>query len=78
MKDHFTQLVDDLNNGNLTLTMIQIAIRAYVRQCPNTPEEAKSILCGNGDTNPGLIYRQFSLITQTIGGFELAVMRAKD
>jgi len=73
----FDQLVEDLVTNKITLTMVQLAIRESVRRCEVTPDECKSILCG-GPSNSGLIYRQFSLISQMIGGMELAVRRAKD
>ena len=74
----FDQLVDDLNTGKLSLTMIQIAIRAHVRDSKSVSVECKDILCGSGETNAGLIYKQFRVIVETIGGMELAVRRAKD
>ena len=74
----FDQLVDDLKTGKLTLNMIQIAIRAYVRESKHTPIEVVDILCGSGDNNAGLIYKQFKLISETLGAMELAVRRAKD
>lgn len=55
-----------------------MAMREYVRRSKNIPVECKDILAGKGDTNAGLIYRQFKLIEEVIGGMELAVRRAKD
>lgn len=74
----FEQLVDDLDTGKISLTVIHMAIRAHVRNSKHTPEEAKDILCGSGDNNPGLIYLQFRVLSETIGAFELVVRRAKD
>ena len=74
----FDQLVNDLDTGKLSLNIIQMAIRAHVRESKHTPIEAKDILCGSGDNSPGLIYKQFRVISETIGAMELVVRRAKD
>ena len=73
----FDQLVVDLSGGELTLTMVQIAIRAYFRQREDIPEGIKDLLCGTGDSG-GLIYKQFSLISLTAGSLELAYRRGAD
>jgi hypothetical protein len=47
----FDQLVDDLEKGQLTLNMIQIAIRAYIRQRKNLPTGIKDLLSGSNESN---------------------------
>jgi hypothetical protein len=74
----FDQLVEDLEKGKLTLNMIQIAIRTYIRRRHNLPEGIKVLLCGKGDSNPGLIHQMFKPIQQVIGAMELAYRRGKD
>ena len=74
----FDQLVEDLVTGDISPVMLQIAYRESVRRSKHLPEEAKSILCGTGANNAGLIYQQFKVMSAMIGGFELAVRRAKD
>lgn len=78
--DLFSRMVDGLNNGDISLTHIQNAVRQWIRENPNIPEESKSILAGGPGlgSSSGLIYRMFGLMQQTIGGMELAVRRAKD
>ncbi len=74
----FDQLVDDLVTGKLSHTQLQIAYRESVRRSKYLPEEAKTILCGSGENDAGLIYQCFKVISGMIGGFELAIRRAKD
>ena len=73
----FTELVESLDSGELTLTHIQIAYREHIRNSKDIPDEGKSILCGEGN-NSGLLYKHFALISNLVGGMELAVRRAKD
>ena len=77
-KDKFTQLVEDLNTGKLSVRHLEIAYKTHVRASKFVPETAKSILCGEGEASAGLISKHFSLISHTIGGFELAILREKD
>ena len=74
----FDQLVDDLKTGRLTFNQLQIAMRASIRESEHTFPEYVDLLCGSGETNPGLIYMMFKPITQLAGAFELAVRRARD
>lgn len=74
----FDQLVDDLVSGRMSYKILEGAYRESIRRSKHLPDEAKDILCGMGDTNPGLISRQFRVISEMIGGFELAIRRAKD
>ena len=76
--DKFSQLVEDLTTGALTLTQIQIAIRASIRQRQNIPDEIKDLLAGSSDSNPGIICRMFRPIQEVIGSMELAYLRGKD
>jgi hypothetical protein len=74
----FDQLVDDLEKGQLTLNMIQIAIRAYIRQRKNLPTGIKDLLSGSNESDPGIIYIMFKPIQQVIGAMELAYRRGAD
>jgi hypothetical protein len=74
----FDQLVDDLEKGRLTLNMVQIAIRTYIRRRRNLPEGIKDLLCGNSESNVGLIFKMFQTIREVIGAMELAYQRGKD
>lgn len=74
--DKFSQLVEDLTTGRLTLNQIQIAIRASIRQRQDIPEGIKSILSGSSDRDAGLIYKMFKPIPEAIGCVELAYLRA--
>lgn len=74
----FEQLVQDLVDGSLGFTHIQIAIRESIRRRKDIPEGAKDVLCGKGEASSGLIFKIFALIRQTIGGMELVHRRARD
>jgi len=74
-KDKFSQLVDDLVNGDLSILQVQIAIRASIRQRQDIPDAIKGLLAGTGESHGGLIYQAFSLIQQIIGNMELAYRR---
>lgn len=67
----FDQLVNDLLDGSLTLTLIQIAVRTYIRRRKNFPIEAKGLLAGEAEGDSGLIGLHFRVITQTIGSLSL-------
>lgn len=72
----FDQLVEDLKDGSLSLNQIQIAIRTWIRQKDNFPEEIKDLLAGKpGDG--GLIGDCFQLMRQVMGSVELAYRRGK-
>jgi hypothetical protein len=75
--DKFTQLKKDIINGDLNLTHIQIAIRTAYRDSDLLPDATKDILCGKGDSYPGLILQTFNLIKNIIGSTELAYLRGK-
>lgn len=75
--DKFSQLVEDLVHGDLTLTHIQTAVRASIRQRKDVPEGIKDLLAGRGNSYSGLIYRQFKLIDEMIGSMELAYRRGE-
>ncbi len=76
--DRFTQLVDDLTEGRLSLTQVQIAIRASVRQRTDIPDQIKDLLCGKNEYDAGLIYHMFKPISHAMGAVELAFRRGKD
>jgi hypothetical protein len=70
----FDQLLLDLLDGTLTITQIQIAIRAYVRGRKDVPEGIKDLLCGVEATG-GLIGKNFAVLRELIGTTELAYRR---
>ncbi len=70
----FDQLVQDLLDGKLSHTHVQIAYRTYIRQREDLPEGIKDILCGPSGGS-GLIGRAFDQISEMIGGTELAYRR---
>lgn len=74
-KNPFTDLVNHLTDGTLGHKHIQIAYREWVRRRDDIPDAIKSILSGTGDDYAGLLYHMFSIMNQTIGGFELAWRR---
>ena len=76
--NRFDQLVEDLVSNRITHTQLQIAYRESIRRSKHVPEEVKTILCGSSESHAGLIYQLFKVINEMIGGFELAVRRAKD
>ena len=75
--DEFTRLVENLNTGKLGITNIQNAIRTHIHRNKNVPDEAKSLLCGSGENDAGIIADHFALMIKTIGSFELAILRTK-
>jgi len=76
--DKFTQLVEDLNTGKLSLTQIHIAIRAHVRDRDDLPEGIKDLLCGKGPEYAGLIYKMFKPIQEIVGAMWMAYDRGRD
>ena len=76
----FDQLVEDLTEGDLTLTQIQIAIRTSIRRRNNIPDGVKGLLAGEqsiSGTNAGLIYKMFAPVQDVIGAIELAYRRGR-
>lgn len=73
--NRFDQLVHDLKEGNLNLTHIQIAYRAYLREGKDVPDSIKDILGGRGEALSGLIYSIFKLVREAEGSVELAYGR---
>ncbi len=76
--DKFSQLVEDLTNGDLNMTHIQIAVRASIRQRKDLPDGIKDLLAGKSDRNAGVLYRMFKSIQEVIGTVELAYRRGKN
>ncbi len=74
----FDNLVDDLASGKLSLTQVQIAIRASIRQRDDLPEGIKDLLAGRGPEYSGLIYTMFKSIQEVIGAMELAYRPGSD
>lgn len=71
----FDQLVEDLKDGKLTLTHIQIAYRAYLRESKHLPDALKDILGGRSDKYSGVHYKIFRLLKEVEGTVELAYNR---
>jgi len=75
--DKFSQLLKDLDDGQLSLTHISIALSAHYREGKHLPDEIRNIIGGEGQGS-GLIHRHFKLLSQTIGALELACRRVRD
>ncbi len=75
--DKFSQLVEDLVNGDFTLIQIQLAIRESIRRREDIPDGVKDLLAGISHDS-GLIYKMFYPISNVIGALELAYRRGKD
>ena len=73
----FDQLVEDLLSGELTHNLIQIAYRTWIRRRDDIPEEVKTLLAGKSESDPGLLYDQFKIISSTVGTMELAARRGR-
>ena len=73
--DKFSQLVEDLTEGTLTLTQVQIAIRTSIRYRKDLPDGIKDLLAGHDVRNAGVVYRMFKSIQEVIGTVELAYRR---
>ena len=71
----FEQLVQDLKDGKLNMTHIQIAYRAYLREGKDVPDAIKDILGGRGEAMSGVIYSIFKLVREIEGTVELAYNR---
>jgi hypothetical protein len=71
----FEQLVEDLKDGKLNMTHIQIAYRAYLRESKDIPDALQDILGGRGEKMSGLIYTIFKLVREVEGTVELAYNR---
>lgn len=69
----YYQLVADLKSGKLPLSIVFMAIRAYVDQNEKIPEGARNLLTGS--EGAGYLARQFKIIHDTIGMTELAYRR---
>ena len=72
------QLVEDLSNGTMSVRQIETALRRHYRHHKNLPTETIDLLCGAGESDPGLIAGHFALLRETIGSIELAVRRSRD
>ena len=70
----FDQLVEDLLSGKLSLTLVSIAIKTYIRRANHLPEETKDILVGS-DKRVGVIEIYLNMLPQIIGVVDLAFKR---
>lgn len=68
-------LIDDIADGYITLTVIQIALCAGISRWPTLPEKVKDLICGKGENYSGYIRRAFGGIKEAIGCIELAYRR---
>jgi hypothetical protein len=73
--NRFDQLVQDLKDGKLNMTHIQIAYRAYLREGKDVPDEIKDLLGGRSEAMSGVIYSIFKLVREVEGTVELAYNR---
>jgi hypothetical protein len=73
--NRFDQLVQDLDEGKLNLTHIQIAVRTHIRNSEDIPEAAKDVLCGRHEAYSGIIFKVFKIIREIIGSMELVYNR---
>ena len=72
----YYQLKDDLKSGELTLRLVECAIRHWVDENKKVPEGVKDLLTGKGiEGSSGLIGKQFMCIAGMIGNMELAYRR---
>ncbi len=76
--NEFEQLVENLKTGKLSLTMIQIAVRASVQERNDIPEGIKDLRAGHEPEYSGIIYTMFKPIQEVIGAMELAYRRGSD
>ena len=77
-KDKFSQLIEDLDNGVIGMTHIQIAIRTHTKHRIDIPDGIKDLLCGRSERDGGLILGFFRLLNNVIGTTELAYRRGLD
>ncbi len=69
----YYQLISDLESGELSLSLVSMAIRTYVGRNKKIPEGVRNLL-----TSPeggGYIHAQFRIIQNMIGTMELAYRR---
>lgn len=75
-KNDFDLLVELLEKSSPTV--IQIAYRTALRKHPYLPKEIIGLICGTSDTDAGLIFQFFKLMSQVTGNMELAFRRGAD
>lgn len=73
----FEQLVKDLDDGTLSLSLVRNALRQHYRHSEHIPDGIKSLVCGVGESDAGLIFRFFQLLSNVIGSLELANRRGE-
>jgi hypothetical protein len=73
--DKFTQLVKDLDDGALSLSLLRNAYRQHIRNSNIYPEGIKDLLCGRSEADSGIITRHFQQLSIIIGSIELAYRR---
>lgn len=72
--DKCSQLVKDLDDGELSITHIAIALSAYYRNAKYLPEGTRNIIGGVGEGS-GLVHKHFDALKASIGAIELAYRR---
>lgn len=71
----YYELVDNLVSGKITLLVVQMAIKEFVRRSEEIPEGVKNLVAPYSDTGNGVIDKCFELMKQVIGETELAYRR---
>ncbi len=74
-KNAFEDLMENLHNGKLRHTQLQIAYRAWIRESKRFPEGIKDLLAGQGEAYSGVLFTAFKLISQIVGAVETAYRR---
>ena len=73
--DAFSDLLEKLKDGTLGHIHVQIAYRAWIRERKDLPAGVRDLLAGNHESNAGVLFTAFKLISQIIGTTELAYRR---
>lgn len=71
----FQRLVDDLESGELNLTLIDLAVKTWIERRKDLPEGVRNLLVRNGDQGSGSIRVLFHAMKQIIGCTEIAYRR---
>jgi len=71
--DEFSRLVENLNDGTLSLKTMKIAYEEHIRGRADLSDSVKDVLAGKS----GLIHRLFMIIDHTVGAVDLVDLRAK-
>jgi len=77
--DKYSQLVQDLNEGSLNLTLVRNAVREHLKNYLPTVglSDIEDLLVGKNEASAGIVFHVFELITEVKGLLELAYLRGK-